>query len=87
MGRGFGHRHPGIAHCGLWTRGVRKIGQIRTRYQTLIGKPALIGGELDAPCGFEPQLTESESVVLPLDDRASRSEARIYAGFASGSIG
>jgi hypothetical protein len=25
---------------------------------------------LDAPRGFEPRLTESESVVLPLDDRA-----------------
>ena len=29
------------------------------------------GRELDAPRGFEPRLTESESVVLPLDDRAS----------------
>ncbi len=27
---------------------------------------------LDAPRGFEPRLTESESVVLPLDDRAVR---------------
>lgn len=26
--------------------------------------------EMDAPRGFEPRLTESESVVLPLDDRA-----------------
>ena len=25
---------------------------------------------MDAPRGFEPRLTESESVVLPLDDRA-----------------
>ena len=31
------------------------------------GKYALV---LDAPRGFEPRLTESESVVLPLDDRA-----------------
>ena len=28
---------------------------------------------LDAPRGFEPRLTESESVVLPLDDGAVRS--------------
>src|SRR5688572_11984646 len=27
--------------------------------------------ELDAPRGFEPRLTESESVVLPLDDGAT----------------
>ena len=26
---------------------------------------------LDAPRGFEPRLTESESVVLPLDDGAT----------------
>ncbi len=29
---------------------------------------------MDAPRGFEPRLTESESVVLPLDDRAARGE-------------
>ena len=29
-------------------------------------------GRLDARRGFEPRLTESESVVLPLDDRAAR---------------
>lgn len=29
-----------------------------------------VTGILDAPRGFEPRLTESESVVLPLDDRA-----------------
>src|SRR3546814_17516090 len=28
------------------------------------------GDRLDAPRGFEPRLTESESVVLPLDDGA-----------------
>ncbi len=27
---------------------------------------------MDAPRGFEPRLTESESVVLPLDDRAAK---------------
>ena len=27
--------------------------------------------KLDAPRGFEPRLTESESVVLPLDDGAT----------------
>jgi hypothetical protein len=27
--------------------------------------------EMDARRGFEPRLTESESVVLPLDDRAT----------------
>ena len=30
---------------------------------------------LDAPRGFEPRLTESESVVLPLDDGATRRAA------------
>ena len=29
-------------------------------------------GRMDAPRGFEPRLTESESVVLPLDDGAAR---------------
>ncbi len=29
-------------------------------------------GMMDAPRGFEPRLTESESVVLPLDDGATR---------------
>ena len=29
-------------------------------------------GMMDAPRGFEPRLTESESVVLPLDDGAMR---------------
>ena len=28
--------------------------------------------KMDAPRGFEPRLTESESVVLPLDDGAER---------------
>ena len=28
-------------------------------------------GKLDAPRGFEPRLTVSETVVLPLDDRAA----------------
>ena len=32
--------------------------------------PTILG--LDARRGFEPRLTESESVVLPLDDRAAR---------------
>ena len=39
---------------------------------TLQGLITLIAieGKLDARRGFEPRLTESESVVLPLDDRA-----------------
>ena len=31
----------------------------------------MISGDVDAPRGFEPRLTESESVVLPLDDGAT----------------
>ena len=31
--------------------------------------------KLDAPRGFEPRLTESESVVLPLDDGATQAGA------------
>jgi hypothetical protein len=33
--------------------------------------PRLTMENLDAPRGFEPRLTESESVVLPLDDGAT----------------
>lgn len=33
-------------------------------------------GSLDAPRGFEPRLTVSETGVLPLDDRATASEGR-----------
>ena len=36
----------------------------------------LIEQALDAPRGFEPRLTESESVVLPLDDGAAPSRGR-----------
>ena len=41
-------------------------------------------GTLDAPRGFEPRLTVSETGVLPLDDRASASEGRrVPAGAAT----
>ena len=35
---------------------------------------------LDAPRGFEPRLTESESVVLPLDDGAPMGGREIESG-------
>ena len=38
--------------------------------------PRLLKRWLDAPRGFEPRLTESESVVLPLDDGAAWEAAR-----------
>ena len=37
---------------------------------------SLINRRMDAPRGFEPRLTESESVVLPLDDGAAWEAAR-----------
>ena len=36
------------------------------------GQRNVAEGMMDAPRGFEPRLTESESVVLPLDDGAIR---------------
>ena len=39
--------------------------------------------QLDAPRGFEPRLTESESVVLPLDDGAAWEGGEIERGLSA----
>ena len=48
---------------------------IDARYRAALSQAVRWSGGaqvLDAPRGFEPRLTDSESVVLPLDDGAAR---------------
>ena len=78
-------RAPGAALLGL--EGVGPLANRHRGYGSTVscetvGRAAIMmhyrGGSrladnkwLDAPRGFEPRLTESESVVLPLDDGAT----------------
>ncbi len=57
------------------TREKRRIGP---RLEPAKRRAGAQGGNVDPRCGFEPQFTDSESVVLPLDDRGSRRGPVLY---------
>ena len=68
--------HPGDCGSPALVASIRKTfaaasgSRTTARYGDLGGNE-IAGERLDAPRGFEPRLTESESVVLPLDDGAA----------------